>query len=90
MNDIKIFENDNLNVKQAVSARELYSNLTDGDMSHYARLVKQNIIDNDFADENVDYILFATMAKTTNGSDLQTLGGRPTQDYVLTSLDGMF
>lgn len=84
MNDIKIFENDNLNVKQAVSARELYSNLTNGDMSHYSRWVKQNIIDNDFADENVDYILFATMAKTPNDSDLHTLGGRPTQDYILT------
>ena len=61
MNDIKIFENDNLNVKQAVSARELYSNLTDGDMSNYKRWCTNNIIGNEFAEENVDYASLVTV-----------------------------
>lgn len=73
MNDIKIFKNDDLNAVQAVSARELYNKLTVGDMSHYSRWAKKNIIDNEFADENVDYIGFATM-----------VNGNKTIDYVLT------
>ena len=35
-NNIKIFDSQELGVR-AVSARVLYSELTDGDMSHYSR-----------------------------------------------------
>lgn len=79
MNDIKIFENDNLNVKQAVSARELYSNLTDGDMSNYKRWCTNNIIGNEFAEENVDYASLVTVT-----SEQKTPKGNFAQDYVLT------
>lgn len=78
MNDIKIFKNDDLNAVQAVSARELYKRLTD-DISyrHFNEWVKRNILENDFADKNVDYLT----APMTGGTPR---GGRLSTDYVLT------
>ena len=50
-NKIQIFNSQELGV-QAVSARVLYNELADGDMSHYSRWVKKNIIDNEYADSD--------------------------------------
>ena len=68
----------NENGEQAVSAKTLYSFLTDNDKSHYSRWVKTNIIDNRFAIENEDYIeVVATVATTPKGGQCAT-------DYALT------
>lgn len=59
------------------TARKLYEflELRPGD---YSRWVKNNILDNGFAEEGVDYWVFRTTAENTQG-------GRPSQDFKLTS-----
>ena len=74
-NKIQIFNSQELGV-QAVSARVLYSELVDGDMSNYSRWVKKNIVDNDYADNGCDYI--------TRHSDEYSGRGQKATDYVLT------
>lgn len=59
------------------TAKRLYEFL-ELDKSHYNRWCKKNIIDNQFAEENMDYWVFAI-----KGENLK--GGRPTQDYKLTA-----
>lgn len=56
-----------------ITARELYDFLSPSDKSHYSRWVKQNIEQNDFYQENVDWWGFAIMAN-----------GNETKDYSLT------
>lgn len=59
------------------TAKKLYEFL-ELDPHHYARWYKRNILDNKFADEHTDYMVFAQSGeKSTNG--------RPTQDYKLTA-----
>ena len=78
MNDIKIFKNEDLNAAQAVSARELYKRLTDDiNYKHFNEWVKRNILDNNFADKNVDYLTTPMAGGTPSG-------GRLSIDYVLT------
>ena len=78
MNDIKIFKNEDLNAAQAVSARELYKRLTDDiNYKHFNEWVKRNILDNNFADKNVDYLTTPMTGGTPSG-------GRLSIDYVLT------
>lgn len=48
------------------------------DSSHYAKWFKKNIIENNFAEENTDYWVFAPKGE-------KPLGGRPTQDAKLTA-----
>lgn len=48
------------------------------DKSHYSKWCKRNILENDFAEENVDYIVFALKGENPQG-------GRPTTDYKLTA-----
>lgn len=74
-NKIQIFDSQELGV-QAVSARSLYSELADGDMSNYSRWAKKNIIENDFADSSCDYI--------TRHDDEYSGRGQKATDYVLT------
>ena len=74
-NKIQIFNSQELGV-QAVSARVLYNELADGDMSHYSRWVKKNIIDNEYADSSCDYI-------TRHCGEYSGRGQKAT-DYVLT------
>ena len=59
------------------TARKLYAFLEfrSGD---YARWYRRNIIENEFAEENVDYFPFRINAENLNG-------GRPTQDSKLSS-----
>lgn len=59
------------------TAKKLYEFL-ELDPTHYKRWCDSNIVKNEFAEENVDYWVFAI-----NGENLQC--GRPTQDYKLTS-----
>lgn len=66
---IKITEQDG---RQVVSARELYDFLG-LNKSHYKRWYIKNIIENDFAEEGVDWVGFAIMV---NGND--------TKDFALT------
>lgn len=73
-NNIKIFDSQELGVR-AVSARVLYSELTDGDMSHYSRWAKKNIIDNEYADNGCDFI-------TRHNGEYSGRGQKAT-DYVL-------
>ena len=73
-NNIKIFDSQELGVR-AVSARVLYSELTDGDMSHYSRWAKKNIIDNEYADSGCDFI-------TRHNGEYSGRGQKAT-DYVL-------
>ncbi|CAA7196721.1 hypothetical protein CHRY9293_02796 [Chryseobacterium potabilaquae] len=61
---IKITENKG---KQAVSARDLYEYLG-FDKSQWARWYKKNIIENEFAIENVDYHVFDIKSNSNNGS----------------------
>ena len=61
--------------KQVVSARELYEFLG-LDKSHWLRWCEKNITKNEFALQNVDYQVFAMMAKTQ--------GGRPSVDFSIT------
>lgn len=64
------------NGQQAVSAKELYAFLTN-DKTQFSRWAKNNITENDYADEGMDYIVLDTTSKTSKG-------GRPSQDYALT------
>lgn len=48
------------------------------DLKNYSRWVRNNITENQFAEENVDYWVFLT-------HDENPLGGRPTQDYKLSA-----
>lgn len=59
------------------TAKKLYEYL-ELDSSHYAKWFKRNILENDFAEENVDYWVFAPQGENP-------LGGRPTQDARLTA-----
>lgn len=59
------------------TAKKLYEFLELG-ISHYAKWFKRNILENDFAEENTDYWVFAPQ-----GENLY--GGRPTQDAKLTA-----
>lgn len=45
----------------------------------YARWCRANITENDFAEENVDYLIFNMDVEKTPSR------GRPTQDYILTA-----
>ena len=73
---IKISTNENGD--QSVSAKTLYSFLTDNDKKNYKRWVKRNILDNQFAIENEDYIEVVFQQKTTSK------GGQCATDYALT------
>ena len=64
----------NTDLQQAVDARELYLAL-DLNIAHWARWSKQNIQDNHFALEGTDYGVYTSMVNTQ--------GGRPTVDYML-------
>lgn len=59
------------------TARKLYEFL-ELDPKNYSRWCKTNIIENEFAEENVDYEVFVIREENP-------LGGRPTQDYKLTA-----
>lgn len=59
------------------TAKRLYEFL-DLDSSHYAKWFRRNILENSFAEENVDYWVFAPQGENP-------LGGRPTQDARLTA-----
>lgn len=59
------------------TARKLYEFL-ELDPSHYAKWFRRNILENDFAEENIDYWVFAPQGENP-------LGGRPTQDAKLTA-----
>lgn len=59
------------------TAKRLYTFL-ELDKSHYSRWAKSNIVDNEFADENVDYWAFAIDGE-------RDFNPNPTQDYKLTA-----
>ncbi len=59
------------------TAKALYEFL-ELDKSHYSKWCKRNILENDFAEENVDYEVFALKGENPQG-------GRPTTDYKLTA-----
>ncbi|MGN0276785.1 MAG: antA/AntB antirepressor family protein [Hominisplanchenecus sp.] len=59
------------------TAKKLYVFL-EFDPSHYAKWFKKNILENNFAEENKDYWVFAPQCENP-------LGGRPTQDARLTA-----
>lgn len=59
------------------TARKLYEFLG-MDSRNYSRWVRNNITENQFAEENVDYWVFLL-------HDENPLGGRPTQDYKLSA-----
>lgn len=59
------------------TAKKLYEFL-ELDSSHFAKWFKKNIIENNFAEENKDYWVFALQGENP-------LGGRPTQDARLTA-----
>jgi anti-repressor protein len=60
-----------------VSARELYEYLG-FDAGQWKRWYQKNIINNQFAFENVDWEVFDIMSNTKNG-------GRPTKDFAITT-----
>lgn len=64
--------NENVN---SVNARELYSFVCK-DITHYSKWIKTNLINNEFFIEGEDYIILA--------SEKNPLGGRPTQEIVVT------
>lgn len=66
-----------IDLEGRTTARKLYEFL-ELNPAVYARWCKTNITDNEFADECVDYWVF-------NPNVENSLGGRPTQDYKLTS-----
>lgn len=66
---------DNKDLGQAVSARELYQFLGYNN-TQWKRWYEKNIVNNDFAIEGTDYEVFDLMAKTKKG-------GRPTNEFVL-------
>lgn len=59
------------------TAKKLYEFLG-MDLKNYSRWVRNNITENQFAEENVDYWVFLPY-------DENPLGGRPTQDYKLSA-----
>lgn len=59
------------------TARKLYDFL-ELNKSNYAKWCKKNILENDFAEENVDYEVFNINVENSKG-------GRPTTDYKLTA-----
>lgn len=59
------------------TAKKLYEFL-ELDPSHYAKWFRRNILENDFAEEDTDYWVFAPQSENP-------LGGRPTQDAKLTA-----
>ena len=59
------------------TAKALYEFL-ELDKSHYSKWCKRNILENDFAEENVDYEVFALKGENPQG-------GRPKTDYKLTA-----
>lgn len=59
------------------TAKKLYGFL-ELDVSHYAKWFKRNILENNFAEENTDYWVFAPQGENP-------YGGRPTQDAKLTA-----
>lgn len=59
------------------TAKALYEFL-ELDKSHYAKWCKRNILENNFAEENFDYEVFALKGENPQG-------GRPTTDYKLTA-----
>lgn len=59
------------------TARKLYEFLG-MDKGNYSRWIRNNITENQFAEENVDYWVFLL-------HDENPLGGRPTQDYKLSA-----
>ncbi len=63
--------------KGMTTAKKLYSFL-EYDPSHYAKWFKRNILENNFAEENRDYWVFAQQCENIQG-------GRPTQDAKLTA-----
>lgn len=63
--------------QKAVSAKMLYRELSNGNISHYNRWVKKNIIDNNLYDENIDYCI------THHSGDYSGRGQLAT-DYALT------
>ena len=69
---IKITEQ---NGDKAVSAKELYDYLG-YDKSQWSRWYQKNIIDNEFALQDIDYQVFDLMSSSE-------LGGRPTKDFAL-------
>lgn len=69
LSDVLIVKDNSTLGTQAVSARILYQELTNGNTSHYSRWVRQNIIENDFADENVDYVGFTIVVNGNNSTD---------------------
>lgn len=62
--------------KKAVSARVLYDFLG-FNVSQWKRWYTKNILNNQFAVENEDYVRFDLMSKTSDS------GGRPTMDFAL-------
>ncbi len=59
------------------TAKALYEFL-ELNKSNYAKWCKKNILENDFAEENIDYIVFVLKDENPQGS-------RPTTDYKLTA-----
>ena len=59
------------------TAKKLYSFL-ELDPKNYSRWYRMNILENEFAEEDVDYEVFFM-------NDENPLGGRPTQDFKLTA-----
>ena len=59
------------------TARKLYDFL-ELDVSNYSKWFRKNILENNFAEENLDYWVFVP-------KDENSLGGRPTQDAKLTA-----
>lgn len=59
------------------TAKKLYEFLG-MDLKNYSRWLRNNITDNEFAEENVDYWVFVM-------DEENPLGGRPTQDYKLSA-----
>lgn len=60
----------------SVNAKELYEFICK-DTTHYAKWIKTNLLNNEFFEEGVDYIVYATSAKTPTG-------GRPSVSYIVT------
>jgi len=64
-----------------VSAKNLYQFL-ELDSTHYSRWCKDNIIDNNLAEEGVDYHIQSSVVDSFSHNG-ENLGGRPTTDYLL-------
>ena len=59
------------------TAKKLYEFLG-MDLKNYSRWIRNNITENQFAEENVDYWVFVVQEENPSG-------GRPTQDYKLSA-----